>query len=59
MQDTRYVRNFIVMKTLQLVYVLDSTAHTHEICDKHDKFDNIVEQTNYKLTKSPVIGDTK
>jgi len=37
----------------------DSTAHTHAICDKHDKFDNIVEQTNYKLTKSPVIGDTK
>jgi len=37
----------------------DSTAHTHAICDKHYKFDNIVEQTNYKLTKSPAIGDTK
>jgi len=37
----------------------DSTAYTHAICDKHDKFVNIVEQTNYKLTKSPVIGDTK
>ena len=33
----------------------DSTAHTHAICDKHDKFDNIVEQTNYKLTKSPSL----
>jgi len=37
----------------------DSTARTHAICDQHDKFDNIVEQTNYKLTKSPAIGDTK
>jgi len=40
---------------------IDSKARrpTHAICDKHDKFDNIVEQTNYKLTKSPVIGDAK
>ena len=36
----------------------DSTARAHAICDEHDKFDNIVEQTNYKLTKSPAIGDT-
>ena len=58
--DTRYVRNFIVMKTIHLYSMFnDSTTRTHAICDKHDKFDNIVEQTNYKLTKSPVIGDTK
>jgi len=44
--DTRYVRNFTVNTPLSLC--LTTPQHVHMQYDKHGKFDNIVEQTNYK-----------